>query len=44
VLRDMLMSKGGRDFAIACIDNLDEIVPERVRPLSLYGRHPPRRH
>ncbi|GAA5898315.1 hypothetical protein JCM8208_006942 [Rhodotorula glutinis] len=30
VLREMLMSKGGRDFAIACIDNLDEIVPERV--------------
>ncbi|GAA5852362.1 hypothetical protein JCM9279_001175 [Rhodotorula babjevae] len=30
VLREMLMSKGGRDFAIACIDNLDDIVPERV--------------
>ncbi|GAA5925668.1 hypothetical protein JCM3775_001468 [Rhodotorula graminis] len=30
VLREMLMSKGGRDFAIACIDNLDDIVPARV--------------
>ncbi|GJN87344.1 hypothetical protein Rhopal_000293-T1 [Rhodotorula paludigena] len=30
VLREMLMSKGGRDFAIACIDNEDGIVPERI--------------
>ncbi|GAA5953493.1 hypothetical protein JCM10213_003095, partial [Rhodosporidiobolus nylandii] len=30
VLREMLMSKGGRDFAIACIDNTDSVVPERV--------------
>ncbi|GAA5873773.1 hypothetical protein JCM8547_005945 [Rhodosporidiobolus lusitaniae] len=30
VLREMLMSKGGRDFSIACIDNIDKIVPERV--------------
>lgn len=26
----MLMSKGGRDFALACIDNTDGIVPERI--------------
>ncbi|GAA6011309.1 hypothetical protein JCM10207_008294 [Rhodosporidiobolus poonsookiae] len=30
VLREMLMSKGGREFAIACIDNEDGVVPERV--------------
>ncbi|BGP38551.1 Vacuolar protein sorting-associated protein ist1 [Rhodotorula kratochvilovae] len=30
VLREMLMSKGGRDFAIACIENEEGIVPERV--------------
>ncbi|GAA5870356.1 hypothetical protein JCM3774_002708 [Rhodotorula dairenensis] len=30
ILREMLMSKGGRDFALACIDNTDGIVPERV--------------
>ncbi|TNY21410.1 regulator of Vps4 activity in the MVB pathway-domain-containing protein [Rhodotorula diobovata] len=30
VLREMLMSKGGRDFAIACIENTSGIVPERV--------------
>lgn len=24
------MSKGGRDFAVACVDNLDGIVPERI--------------
>lgn len=24
------MSKGGRDFALACIDNTDGIVPERI--------------
>ncbi|GAA5868420.1 hypothetical protein JCM1840_006988 [Sporobolomyces johnsonii] len=30
VLREMLMSKGGRDYSIACIDNVDGIVPERV--------------
>lgn len=31
MLREMLMSKGGRDFAIACIENTSGIVPERVR-------------
>ncbi|GAA5967040.1 hypothetical protein JCM11641_000421 [Rhodosporidiobolus odoratus] len=30
VLREMLMSKGGRDFAIACVDNIDNVVPDRV--------------
>lgn len=30
ILREMLMSKGGRDFALACIDNTDGIVPERI--------------
>ncbi|GAA5976068.1 hypothetical protein JCM10908_005375 [Rhodotorula pacifica] len=30
ILREMLMSKGGRDFALACIDNEDGIVPERI--------------
>lgn len=30
VLREMLMSKGGRDFALACIENTDGIVPDRV--------------
>ncbi|GAA6037223.1 hypothetical protein JCM8097_008629 [Rhodosporidiobolus ruineniae] len=30
VLREMLMSKGGRDYSIAAIDNVDGIVPERV--------------
>ncbi|GAA5884408.1 hypothetical protein JCM6882_005237 [Rhodosporidiobolus microsporus] len=30
VLREMLMSKGGREFSIACIDNEEGIVPERV--------------
>ncbi|GAA5935864.1 Ist1p [Sporobolomyces koalae] len=30
VLREMLMSKAGRDYSIAAIDNLDGIVPERV--------------
>ncbi|KPV76421.1 uncharacterized protein RHOBADRAFT_13105 [Rhodotorula graminis WP1] len=31
VLREMLMSKGGRDFAIACIDNLDDIVTSKLK-------------
>ncbi|GAA5888649.1 hypothetical protein JCM16303_005300, partial [Sporobolomyces ruberrimus] len=30
VLREMLMSKAGRDYSIAAIDNLDGIVPERI--------------
>ncbi|GAA6061413.1 hypothetical protein JCM10212_004471 [Sporobolomyces blumeae] len=30
VLREMLMSKAGRDYAIAAIDNVDGIVPERI--------------
>lgn len=30
ILREMLMSKGGRDFALACIENTDGIVPERI--------------
>ncbi|CEQ41882.1 SPOSA6832_03629, partial [Sporobolomyces salmonicolor] len=30
VLREMLMSKGGRDYSIACVDNVDGIVPDRV--------------
>ncbi|GAA5834102.1 hypothetical protein JCM11251_003618, partial [Rhodosporidiobolus azoricus] len=29
VLREMLMSKGGREFAIACVDNEGGVVPER---------------
>jgi len=30
------MSKAGRDYAIAAIDNTDSLVPERVRlPYSL---------
>lgn len=24
------MSKGGRDFAVACIDNSDGVVPDRI--------------
>ena len=36
ILREMLMSKAGRDYAIAAIDNTDSLVPERVRlPYSL---------
>ncbi|GAA6007807.1 hypothetical protein JCM11491_003971 [Sporobolomyces phaffii] len=30
MLREMLMSKAGRDFSIAAIDNVDGIVPERI--------------
>ncbi|POY72425.1 hypothetical protein BMF94_4251 [Rhodotorula taiwanensis] len=30
ILREMLMSKGGRDFAVACIDNSDGVVPDRI--------------
>lgn len=34
-LRDMLMSKYGRDFSIACMDNTDGCVSKRVRPTPL---------
>ncbi|GAA5903554.1 Ist1p [Sporobolomyces salmoneus] len=30
VLREMLMSKAGRDYSIAAIDNIDGIVPGRI--------------
>ncbi|GAA5855486.1 hypothetical protein JCM5353_008895 [Sporobolomyces roseus] len=30
ILREMLMSKAGRDYAIAAIDNTDSLVPERI--------------
>lgn len=30
VLREMLMSKAGRDYSIAAIDNIDGLVPERI--------------
>ncbi|SCV67724.1 BQ2448_5335 [Microbotryum intermedium] len=41
VLRDMLMAKGGRDFAIACMDNTDNCVPERITSKLIIATPPP---
>ncbi|SCZ93210.1 BZ3500_MvSof-1268-A1-R1_Chr6-2g08532 [Microbotryum saponariae] len=41
VLRDMLMAKGGRDFAIACMDNTDNCVPERITSKLIVATPPP---
>ncbi|KAK4051897.1 Vacuolar protein sorting-associated protein ist1 [Microbotryomycetes sp. JL201] len=40
VLREMLMSKGGRDFAIAAIDNENNCVPERITSKLVIARPP----
>ncbi|KAK4058356.1 Vacuolar protein sorting-associated protein ist1 [Microbotryomycetes sp. JL221] len=40
ILRDMLMSKGGRDFAIAAIDNEDNCVPERITSKLVIAQPP----
>ena len=36
-MRDILMHKYGRDFAIAVMENKDGCVTERVRPIRLFG-------
>ncbi|SGZ16924.1 BQ5605_C020g09079 [Microbotryum silenes-dioicae] len=41
LLRDMLMAKGGRDFAIACMDNTDNCVPERITSKLIVATPPP---
>ncbi|KDE03217.1 hypothetical protein MVLG_06274 [Microbotryum lychnidis-dioicae p1A1 Lamole] len=41
LLRNMLMAKGGRDFAIACMDNTDNCVPERITSKLIVATPPP---
>lgn len=37
VLREMLMSKFGRDFAVDCMENRDGCVPDRIMSKLVIG-------